>query len=178
MQREVQEQIGFLPEQLWFKRLALEYQLIRNYEPTFDAVDGDLTHYKGVIVGTGYYEGGFFLVEIFLDRTFPYTPPRVVWHTRIWHPNFTDESPARICESILTKDWEPNTNVIAVIEALKNLLSQPQPRRPAERLGRLRDEELLPHLPREGQTVHRAVRLAREGPEARVGSWVERSTTC
>ncbi len=127
MQREVQEQIGFLPEQLWFKRLALEYQLIRNYEPTFDAVEGDLTHYRGVIVGTGYYEGGFFLVELFLDRTFPYTPPKVVWHTRIWHPNFTDEAPARICESILTKDWEPNTNVIAVIEALKNLLSNPNP---------------------------------------------------
>jgi hypothetical protein len=27
----------------------------------------------------------------------------VVWHTRIWHPNFTDESPARICEIFIKR---------------------------------------------------------------------------
>ncbi|MDW8043761.1 MAG: ubiquitin-conjugating enzyme family protein [Nitrososphaerota archaeon] len=121
------EEVGLLPEHLWYRRLAQEYQLVRNYEPTFDTVRGDLTHYRGVIVGTGLYEGGMFLVEVFLDRTFPYTPPKVLWLTRIWHPNFTDEVPARICESILTKDWYPNIHLVAVIEALKNLLSNPNP---------------------------------------------------
>lgn len=120
-------EVGMLSQAKWEKRLAQEYQLIRNYEPTFDAVYGDLTHYKGTIIGTGIYEGGVFVVEIFLQRTFPFTPPQVVWHTRIWHPNFTDEVPARICESILNKDWYPNMHVVSVIEALKNLLANPNP---------------------------------------------------
>lgn len=121
------EEVGMLPEARWEKRLAQEYQLIRNYEPTFDAVEGDLTHYKGTIIGSGIYDGGIFVVELFLHRAFPYVPPQVIWHTRIWHPNFTDEVPARICESILNKDWYPNMHVVSVIEALKNLLANPNP---------------------------------------------------
>lgn len=126
------EEIGMLPESLWARRLAKEYALIRNYEPTFFPVNNDLTHYKGTIIGSGYYEGGVYVVEIFLDRTFPFTPPRVVWHTRIWHPNFTDGDgePPRVCESILNKDWYPNMHVVAIIEALKNLLANPNPNDP------------------------------------------------
>lgn len=118
---------GYLPEPRWAKRLAQEYQLMKNYEPTFDAKDGDLTHYKGTIIGTGIFEGGVFVVEILLLREFPFVPPQVVWHTRIWHPNFTDEAPARVCESIFNRDWFPNMHVVSVIEALKNLLANPNP---------------------------------------------------
>ncbi len=120
-------EVGYLPESRWVRRLAQEYQLIRNYEPNFDAVGGDLTHYKGIIIGSGVYDGGVFVVEIILPRSFPFVPPEVVWHTRIWHPNFTDEEPARICESILNKDWYPNMHIVSVIEALKNLLANPNP---------------------------------------------------
>ena len=123
----MEAEISPLSEVMWERRLAQEYQLIRNYEPTFDTVHDDLTHYLGVIYGTGIYDGGRFVVEIFLHRTFPFTPPEVVWHTRIWHPNFTDEVPARICESALSKDWKPNMHVVSVIESLKNLLASPNP---------------------------------------------------
>lgn len=116
-----------LPELLWHKRLALEYKLVHEHEPLFDIVAGDLTHYKGVLVGSGIYEGGYFKVEILIPRSFPYVPPDVIWWTRIWHPNFTDEVPARICESILKEDWSPSLHVITVIETLRNLLNNPNP---------------------------------------------------
>ena len=116
-----------LPEPLWNRRLALEYKLMRENEPTFDIVNNMLTHYRGVIIGEGLYEGGFFKVEIIVPRTFPYTPPNVIWWTRIWHPNFTDEVPARICESIFKNDWSPSLHLFTVVEALRNLLNNPNP---------------------------------------------------
>jgi len=116
-----------LPEALWSRRLALEYKLMRENEPTFDIVDDQLTHYRGVIIGEGLYEGGFFKVEIIVPRTFPYTPPDVIWWTRIWHPNFTDEVPARICESIFKNDWSPSLHLFSIVEALRNLLNNPNP---------------------------------------------------
>ncbi|MFH7836253.1 MAG: hypothetical protein QXL51_06630, partial [Candidatus Aenigmatarchaeota archaeon] len=61
-------QTAELPELMWEKRLALEYKLMRENEPLFDIVDNDLTHYMGVIVGSGIYENGYFRVEIFVPR--------------------------------------------------------------------------------------------------------------
>ena len=116
-----------LPEPLWYKRLAIEYKLIHEHEPLFDIVEGDLTHYEGVLIGSGLYEGGYFRVEIILSRSFPFVPPKVIWWTRIWHPNFTDEVPARICESIFKDDWKPPLHLITVIGALRNLLNNPNP---------------------------------------------------
>lgn len=114
-----------LPDQAWHKRLALEYALVQENEPNFDAVDGDLTHYEGVILGTGLYQDGYFRVEIILPRSYPYHPPEVIWHTRIWHPNFSDEVPARACESVLKDHWSPSLRVVAVIESLRSLLNNP-----------------------------------------------------
>ncbi len=116
-----------LPETLWYKRLALEYALMQENEPTFNPVEGDLTHYEGVIVGSDLYEGGYFRVEIILPRSYPYFPPEVLWHTRIWHPNFSDTVPARVCESTFKEHWSPSLRLVAVIESLRNLLNNPNP---------------------------------------------------
>ncbi|HID04768.1 MAG TPA: ubiquitin-conjugating enzyme E2 [Candidatus Caldiarchaeum subterraneum] len=124
-----------LPEQAWYRRLSLEYSLVQEHEPNFNVVDGDLTHYRGVIIGMGYYEGGYFRVEIFLPRSFPYDPPEVVWHTRIWHPNFSDETPARVCDEIVKSKWSPANHVVTVIEALRSLLNEPNPDDPLNALA-------------------------------------------
>ncbi|MEM4573638.1 MAG: ubiquitin-conjugating enzyme E2 [Candidatus Caldarchaeum sp.] len=119
-----------LPENAWYRRLALEYSLIQENEPTFTPVENDLTHYEGVIIGSGIYEGGFFRVEIILPRSYPFYPPDVIWHTRIWHPNFSDTVPARVCESIFKDHWSPTLRLVAVIESLRNLLTNPNPEDP------------------------------------------------
>ncbi|MEM0383480.1 MAG: ubiquitin-conjugating enzyme E2 [Candidatus Caldarchaeum sp.] len=119
-----------LPESAWHRRLALEYSLIQENEPTFSPVENDLTHYEGVIIGTNMYEGGYFKVEILIPRSYPYFPPDILWHTRIWHPNFSDTVPARVCESVFKDHWSPSLRIVAVIEALRNLLNNPNPEDP------------------------------------------------
>lgn len=119
--------VAELPEVMWEKRLALEYRQLREHEPLFDLVENDLTHYMGVIAGSSLYDDGYFKVEIFLPRSFPFIPPNIIWHTRIWHPNFSDDLPARICESIFKEDWSPSVHVYAIIEALRSLVTDPNP---------------------------------------------------
>ena len=115
------------PQKKWEERLAIEYSLMQENEPTFDIVDDKLYHYMGVIIGSGLYEDGYFKVEIILPRSFPYDPPEVIWHTRIWHPNFSDEVPAKVCDQIFKDKWSPSLHVITVIGALRSLLNEPNP---------------------------------------------------
>lgn len=121
------ETVSELPETMWEKRLALEYRLLREHEPLFDIVDNDLTHFVGVVAGSGLYQDGYFRVEVTIPRAFPYTPPEIAWHTRIWHPNFSDDVPARICESLLKEDWQPRVHIFTILETLRSLLSDPNP---------------------------------------------------
>ncbi|MHA1606116.1 MAG: ubiquitin-conjugating enzyme family protein [Candidatus Freyarchaeota archaeon] len=96
-------------------------------EPTFKPVNGDLTHWKGVILGTGVYDGGVFEIEIFIPRDYPFKPPKVFWNTPIWHPNINRRE---VCVGILGKEWTPNTTIVGVIEALRTLLNFPNPHSP------------------------------------------------
>jgi ubiquitin-conjugating enzyme E2 D/E len=53
--------------------------------------------------------------------------------TRIYHPNITNDSLGNICLGILKPDaWKPSTRIRAVLEALRNLLVEPQPDDPLE----------------------------------------------
>ena len=134
-----------LPPDKWEERLALEYSLVLRHEPTFGVVEGDIQKYRGVIIGTGSYEGGFFRVEVLVARNYPYTPPKVRWLTKIWHPNITDNVPASVCESVLSRDWTPALNIFSIIESLRALLAYPNPEDPlngkaAEQLKRRPNE--------------------------------------
>ena len=116
-----------LSEDQYFERLAIEYSLMVNEEPTFDCVKGDLTRYRGVIIGSGMYEKGFFRVEVVIPREFPFLPPKIIWYTKIWHPNISYDSPAKVCESILNRDWVPSLHIFSIIETMRALLSYPNP---------------------------------------------------
>lgn len=123
-----------LSDELYYRRLAVELQRMKHNEPTFHCPNGDTRVYRGVLIGTREYEGGFFKVEMRLSREFPFNPPQVTWYTRIWHPNISDPS-LHVCESILTKDWTPALNVFSIVEALRNLLANPNPSSPLNPLA-------------------------------------------
>jgi len=53
-----------LPEEDFWMRLAIEADEMKREQPSFDTVDGDVTQWKGFIIGTGKYEGGVFIFEI------------------------------------------------------------------------------------------------------------------
>ncbi|KAH0525576.1 hypothetical protein TsFJ059_007925 [Trichoderma semiorbis] len=63
------------------------------------------------------------------------------WHfvTRVYHPNITNDSLGNVCLAILkAENWKPSTKIVSVLEALRNLLVEPQPDDPLEE--RIADE--------------------------------------
>lgn len=108
----------------YWARLALEAEEMKQEEPTFKPVGGNVTLWRGFIIGTGFYEGGVFIYELEITRDYPFKPPIVRNLTEIWHPNFWKE---RICVGILGKDWSPANNMVNIVETLRFLLSNPNP---------------------------------------------------
>jgi ubiquitin-conjugating enzyme E2 S len=51
------------------------------------------------------YEGGIFRVKILVNNEFPYTAPKGIFMTKIYHPNVSEKG--EICVNTLKKDWNP-----------------------------------------------------------------------
>lgn len=63
----------------------------------------------------------------------------VTFATRIYHPNVTNDTLGNICLSILkSENWKPASRIKGVLEAVRNLLIEPQPDDPLE--ARIADE--------------------------------------
>jgi ubiquitin-protein ligase len=85
------------------------------------------------------YEGGRFNIVLTLPTDYPFKAPQVNFTTRIWHPNVTNDSLGNICLSILkTDNWKPPCKIRAVLEAVRQLLVEPNPDDPLE--ARIADE--------------------------------------
>jgi len=113
-----------LSEEDFWARLALEAKNMETEEPSFHPIGGDLRRWQGFILGTGIYDGGVFIIQIIVPRSFPYDPPQVRFLTRIWHPNIYR---GRVCVGVLGKDWLPSMSLTGVVETLRNLLNFPNP---------------------------------------------------
>ncbi|MHA1865802.1 MAG: ubiquitin-conjugating enzyme family protein [Candidatus Heimdallarchaeaceae archaeon] len=113
-----------LDEEEFFARLAIEANELKRELPTFKPIDGDMTHLRGFIFGTGLYEGGVFVLDIIIPREYPFKPPKVECLTKIFHPNFFNR---RICVGVLGVDWTPANNLVDVIESIRFLLGEPNP---------------------------------------------------
>ncbi|EPE10542.1 ubiquitin-conjugating enzyme [Ophiostoma piceae UAMH 11346] len=79
------------------------------------------------------YEGGKFGLVVALPEGFPFKPPTINFATRIYHPNVTNDDFGNICLSMLkTDNWKPMFSLRTVLEAVRNLLVEPQPDDPLE----------------------------------------------
>jgi ubiquitin-conjugating enzyme E2 D/E len=74
------------------------------------------------------YAGGVFKLEIHLPVSYPFHAPKVVFNTKIYHPNISPSG--AICLDILKNNWSPALTVSKVLLSICSLLSDANPSDP------------------------------------------------
>ncbi|KAL6868748.1 hypothetical protein ACO1O0_000065 [Amphichorda felina] len=157
------------------KRIAKEYAELSASPPegfTVALPASDTLHTWHITLrapaSTPYYPGLFGIV-LTLPVDYPFKPPVVKFATRIYHPNVTNDSLGNVCLALLKpENWKPSTKIIAVLEALRNLLVEPQPDDPLEE--RIADEYRNDRAEWEKQVKMYVQRYAKDAPVFPAGS--------
>lgn len=111
---------------IWATRMKKETELLKKKEIPHWIVDGSFSHLRVSIAGPPGtpYAGGVFTLDIQTFERYPFSPPKVRFATKIYHPNVDDTG--MICLSILVPGtWKPSFNLLSVIEAIKQLMAEP-----------------------------------------------------
>lgn len=116
------------------KRIQKEYQDIQVDPPAQCSAgpvnDSDLFHWQATIMGPpeSPYQGGIFFLTINFPTDYPFKPPKVLFNTKIYHPNIN--SSGSICLDILRSQWSPALTVSKVLLSICALMSDPNPEDP------------------------------------------------
>ena len=76
------------------------------------------------------FEGGIFHIELYLPDEYPMVPPKLLFRTKIYHPNI--DKLGRICLDILKDKWSPALLIRSVLLSMQALLSAPNPDDPLD----------------------------------------------
>ncbi|KAI8623672.1 ubiquitin-conjugating enzyme [Xylariaceae sp. FL1651] len=127
------------------KRITKELQECMDSPPTGMTIslpsEADLHKWDIVLSGPPgtVYAGGTYNLTLVLPNDYPFKAPQVNFATRIYHPNITNDSLGNICLPVLKpENWKPASRVRAVLEAIRQLLVEPNPDDPLE--TRIADE--------------------------------------
>ena len=90
-------------------------------------VDDDLYHWHSTILGPNEspFEGGVYFLDIQFPVDYPFKPPKIMFTTRIFHPNINSEG--GICLDILKDQWTPALTLAKVLLSICSLLTDPNP---------------------------------------------------
>ncbi|KAH8287419.1 hypothetical protein KR054_006966, partial [Drosophila jambulina] len=99
-----------------------------------EAQEQDIFNWKATILGPPQspYEGGVFKLEMCFDEDYPFTPPKVVFLTKVYHCNISVNG--NICLDILSTKWSPAMGAATVLLSIISLLSDPNPDDPLEEM--------------------------------------------
>ncbi|KAH8421426.1 hypothetical protein KR009_007473 [Drosophila setifemur] len=118
-------------------RIMREFKLFR--EETLECsikvelVDDQFSELLGEITGPPGtpYDGGKFALDIKVPDSYPFSPPKVRFITRIWHPNISSVTGA-ICVDILKDNWAAGMTIRTVLLSLQALLGDAEPNDPQD----------------------------------------------
>jgi ubiquitin-protein ligase len=96
-----------------------EYYHFLKYILDIHPVNGDISHYRAVVMGPdgSPYEGGRFLLEIYIHRDYPFKPPKVQMLTPIQHVNIY-RTKVEFKDCIDRDNWHPGHLVVSVSSAI------------------------------------------------------------
>ncbi|KAI0866330.1 ubiquitin-conjugating enzyme [Xylaria cubensis] len=121
------------------KRLTKELQECTESPPQGMTItlasEADLHKWNIVLAGPPGtpYAGGVYDIKVKLPHDYPFKPPQINFVTRIYHPNITNDSMGNICLGLLKpENWKPASRVRAVLDAVRQLLVEPNPDDPLE----------------------------------------------
>jgi ubiquitin-conjugating enzyme (huntingtin interacting protein 2) len=77
------------------------------------------------------YHKGLFKVDIVIPSDYPFTPPKMKFLTKIWHPNVSSQTGA-ICLDILKDAWSPALTIKTALLSLQALMCAPEPSDPQD----------------------------------------------
>ena len=112
------------------QRITKELKEIQN-DPPANCSAGpegdDMYEWQASIMGPkdSPYEGGVFWLKIHFPKDYPFKPPKLMFLTRIYHPNIS--SSGAICIDILKDNWSPALTISKVLLCICSLLDDPNP---------------------------------------------------
>ena len=112
------------------RRIKRELKSIQDEPPiacSAETIDEDYYHWAASLTGPKEtpYANGVFSMDIRFPLDYPFSPPKIVFTTPIYHPNINESG--NICLDILKDNWSPVLTLSKIILSISSLLSDPNP---------------------------------------------------
>ncbi|KAA3460112.1 ubiquitin-conjugating enzyme E2 28 [Gossypium australe] len=116
-----------------YETISKELEGLKRCPPSYGSagpVDGDMFHWRAAVLdlGDSPYAGGLFEVDIHFPLQYPVESPKVVFRTKIFHPNI--DRNGSIGLDILKDRWSANLTISQVLHSICSLLKNPNPDAP------------------------------------------------